>query len=187
MNRNFNKKKIEIEHCPYIYFKCSEDFAYKPISEEGRKKLFERIILDSWLSLDLLLVVDYEFFKNKRKNIISPIERYHLINSICLKPRCARDYLKNEYYLCTSKLERIKLIKSVVTSEEQTEYLINHTSTKAFNNLGSEEIDILLNAIFDFQDKEYYISRLYNRKNIKLNEGQLNRIAPIIITEKFIS
>lgn len=161
------------------YYSEPRRFVYDIISEKERQELFKIILSDSYKSLDLLLAIDREFINNDRKNIVSHVEKYSIISSICYDPKAAYTYLCEEDN-CANYLERIRLIESIASSEEQINNLLNFSLVSTLKSLDEKEIDIILNKILELNNWQLAVN-LYKEKNIVLSEQQKEKLAPLIV------
>lgn len=165
------------------YSTYATEFVKRPLLPKDKDILFEKILMHSRMSADLLTKVNKEFIKNKRNNIISPIQRYYLLTSICMNPTSAFYYLTD--IDGAMNIEKPRLLRVVIKDEQHFETLVKY--------LGGE-LKLYFKIIFKTPEFDLMIDKILSNNNLKLakilynckqlSEEQKDLLAPLVVAMK---
>jgi len=157
-----------------------DEFVNKPLLLDERDDLFYKILMSSTASAELLARVDIEFLKNKRTHIISPVERYHLITSVCMKPQTAMKYFYDGYPF---RAEQTKLVETFIDNDYCLGNIVFTTNQFPIKKLTEYEITLIVNKIVERQDIKRAVKIYYNQA-FKLTNQHKEQLSSLIIAAK---
>lgn len=165
------------------YSSYANEFIYRPLLLKDREILFEKILLNSRTSKDLLTLVNKEFIENKRNNIITPIQRYYLLTSICMHPFNAFNYLTD--INGAMNIEKPKLLQSIIKDgyyfATVVKYLGGEMELTFELTFKPPELDLIIDKIIS--NNSLKLARiLYNCR--QLSETQKDLLAPFVVAMK---